>query len=310
MLFRDALLGASRNERVRHAVQSASVSKSILARYLAGEHADDAISVARALVGQGLLVTVDHVGEDIADPGQAEQNAREYVKLLGGLSEVGLSPQAELSVKPSAIGSALAEAGEAVALTHARRICQAARNAGSSVTLDMESHASTDATLRLLAELRLDYPSTGAVLQAGLHRSEGDCRDLAVAGSRVRLCKGAYREPPSVAFQTRDEIDRAYVRCMRILMAGAGYPMIATHDPRLIEIAAALAKRYRREQGDYEFQMLYGVRPDEQRRLAGIGERVRVYVPYGAEWYGYMMRRMADRPANLALFLRSFVSGG
>jgi proline dehydrogenase len=174
----------------------------------------------------------------------------------------------------------------------------------------MEDHTTTDATLEALGELRRDFPQTGAVLQSYLRRTEGDCRDLAGPGSRVRLCKGAYDEPESVAYRDRREVDRSYVRCLKVLMAGQGYPMVATHDPRLVEIAGALAIRHDRAKGSYEFQMLYGVRPDEQRRLADQGERVRVYLPYGNEWYGYLVRRMAERPQNLALFLRSLVSKG
>ncbi|HEY3478694.1 MAG TPA: proline dehydrogenase family protein, partial [Streptomyces sp.] len=142
------------------------------------------------------------------------------------------------------------------------------------------------------------------------HRTESDCRDLAYAGSRVRLCKGAYKEPESVAFQGRREVDRAYVRAMKVLMAGPGYPMLATHDPRLIAIGAELARRNDRAKDSYEFQMLYGIRPHEQERLAAQGQQVRVYVPYGDEWYGYLVRRMAERPANLAFFLRSVATIG
>ena len=172
----------------------------------------------------------------------------------------------------------------------------------------MEDHTTTDSTLGILRELRKDFPETGAVLQAYLRRTEADCRDLAYEGSRVRLCKGAYNEPESVAFQDKHEVDQSYVRCLKVLMAGHGYPMVATHDPRLIEIAGALADRYDRPQGSYEYQMLFGIRPDEQRRLAEAGEQVRVYVPYGEEWYGYLMRRLAERPANLTFFLRSLIT--
>jgi proline dehydrogenase len=172
----------------------------------------------------------------------------------------------------------------------------------------MEDHTTTDSTLEILRQLRLDFPETGAVLQAYLHRTEADCRDLAYGGSRVRLCKGAYKEPASVAYQRRQEVDLAYVRCMNVLLAGAGYPMFATHDPRLIAIAADRAGG--RENSTYEFQMLYGIRPDEQRRLAAAGQTVRVYVPYGGEWYGYLMRRLAERPANLAFFGRALLSKG
>jgi proline dehydrogenase len=162
--------------------------------------------------------------------------------------------------------------------------------------------------LGILRELRKDFPETGAVLQAYLHRTEADCRALAYEGSRVRLCKGAYQEPETVAFQSRLDVDKAYVRCLKVLLAGQGYPMIATHDPRMIEIASSLASRYGRAKGSYEFQMLYGIRPTEQKRLAASGETMRVYIPYGYEWYGYLMRRLAERPQNLTFFVRSLLS--
>jgi proline dehydrogenase len=172
----------------------------------------------------------------------------------------------------------------------------------------MEDHTTTDSTLGIVAELRHDFPQTGAVIQAYLRRSEGDCRALATAGSRVRLCKGAYREPASVAYQSRAEVTDAYVRCAEILMEGDGYPMLATHDPELVAAGQRLAGDVVRGTGEYEFQMLYGIRPLEQRRLAEAGHQVRVYVPFGEEWYGYLMRRLAEKPANLLFFLRALTS--
>jgi proline dehydrogenase len=174
----------------------------------------------------------------------------------------------------------------------------------------MEDHTTTDSTLSIVRDLRADFPWVGAVLQAYLRRTEADCRDLATAGSRVRLCKGAYKEPATVAFQSRSEVDRSYVRCLRVLMDGAGYPMAATHDPRLVRIAQKLVLDAERAKGTYEFQMLYGIRPHEQQRLADGGDTVRVYVPYGDEWYGYLMRRLAERPANIAFFLRALATKG
>jgi proline dehydrogenase len=195
-----------------------------------------------------------------------------------------------------------------MAYDYAHEICDAASAAGTTVTLDMEDHTTTDSTLEILAELRKDHPSTGAVLQAYLRRTEGDCRELAGPGSRVRLCKGAYAEPESVAFQSTLDVDKSYVRCLNILMSGDGYPMVATHDPRLIAIAEDRARWFDRSADEYEFQMLYGVRPEEQARLAGDGHTVRVYVPYGDQWYGYLMRRLAERPANLAFFGRALAT--
>jgi proline dehydrogenase len=299
------LLGVSRSERLRSVVEKAPISRNVVARFIAGAETEDAVRVTREIVADGLTATIDHLGEDTAGRAQAEEAAAAYVALLKGLNDAGLTAGAEVSVKLSAVGQALVGDGERIALDNAREICQAAADVGTTVTLDMEDHTTTDSTLSILADLRTDFPSTGAVLQAYLHRTEGDCRRLAHAGSRVRLCKGAYNEPASVAYQEANDVDRSYVRCMKVLLAGQGYAMIATHDPRLIEIAGSLAARYRREQGSYEYQMLYGVRPEEQRRLARSGETVRVYIPYGREWYGYMMRRLAERPANVMFFLRS-----
>ena len=169
----------------------------------------------------------------------------------------------------------------------------------------MEDHTTTDTTLATVVALRADFPWVAAVLQSQLRRTEGDCRDLAGPGSRVRLCKGAYDEPESVAFADRADVDRSYVRCMKILFAGEGLPLVATHDPRLVAIAQHLGR-----DRPYELQMLYGVRPGAQVDLAAAGERMRVYVPYGTQWYGYFMRRLAERPANVAFFLRALATRG
>lgn len=307
-MLRGALLSAARSQRVKGLVTSMRPTRAVVARYVAGEDTDHAVEVARTLVADRLLVTLDHLGEDTTSLEQASGTVRAYLELLDHLGAAGLTSAAEVSVKLSAVGQALPEDGERVALDHAREICTAARNHGTTVTLDMEDHTTTDSTLGILRELRADFPDTGAVVQAYLHRTESDCRDLAVAGSRVRLCKGAYNEPESVAYQSSHDVDQSYVRCLKILMAGPGYPMVASHDPRLVEIAGALAARNNRAPNTFEYQMLYGIRPAEQRRLAAEGAQVRVYMPYGTEWYGYLMRRLAERPSNVTFFLRSLVS--
>ncbi|MXG89823.1 proline dehydrogenase family protein [Nocardioides flavescens] len=302
------LLVLSRSDAVKRLVSTMPVGAGIVRRHVPGETTDSVVEASAAEIEAGVRVTLDFLGEDTLDEAQADATVAAYLDVLKRLSDHGLTRMAEVSVKLSAIGQALPERGEEIALEHARTICRAARNAGTTVTLDMEDHTTTDSTLGILRELRKDFPETGAVLQAYLHRTESDCRTLAYEGSRVRLCKGAYDEPESVAFQSDLDVDRSYVRCLKVLLGGQGYPMIATHDPRLIEIASSLASRYGRERGSYEFQMLYGIRPEEQRRLVEIGERVRVYIPYGTEWYGYLMRRLAERPQNLTFFLRSLVS--
>jgi proline dehydrogenase len=307
-LLRQPLLLLSRSSLVKRAVSTMPVSAGIVRSYVPGETAESAVSATASLSDDGLRVTLDFLGEDTTDAAQADATVAAYVDLLQQLSARGLTRYAEVSVKLSAVGQFLPENGHKIALENARTICRAARNAGTTVTLDMEDHTTTDSTLMILRELRKDFPETGAVLQAALHRTESDCRALAYEGSRVRLCKGAYLEPESVAFQDKLEIDKSYVRCLKVLLAGEGYPMIATHDPRMVEIASSLASRFGRVAGSYEFQMLYGIRPEEQRRLVAHGENVRVYVPYGTEWYGYLMRRLAERPQNLTFFLRSLIS--
>ena len=312
-LLRQPLLLLARSSLVKRAVSGMPVSAGIVRSYVPGETTESAVAATAELAEGGLRVTLDHLGEDTTDAEQADATVAAYLDVLQELAARGLTRNAEVSVKLSAVGQFLPDAvgfggGQKIALENARTICRAARNAGTAVTLDMEDHTTTDSTLSILRELRKDFPETGAVLQAALHRTESDCRALAYEGSRVRLCKGAYLEPDSVAFQDKLEISKSYVRCLKVLLAGEGYPMIATHDPQMIEIASSLASRYGRAAGTYEYQMLYGIRPEEQRRLVASGETVRVYVPYGTEWYGYLMRRLAERPQNLSFFVKSLIS--
>jgi proline dehydrogenase len=307
-LLRQPLLLLARSGRVKQLVSTMPVSAGIVSSYVPGETSESVVEATAGLVEDGLRATLDFLGEDTLDAEQAEACVAAYLDVLERLSAHGLTRSTEVSVKLSAIGQKLPVNGEKIALENARTICRAARNAGTTVTLDMEDHTTTDSTLGILRELRKDFPETGAVLQSALHRTEADCRALAYEGSRVRLCKGAYLEPEAVAFQERLDIDRSYVRCLKVLLAGQGHPMIATHDPRMVQIASSLASRYGRAPGSYEYQMLFGIRPEEQRRLSAAGETVRVYIPYGAEWYGYLMRRLAERPQNLSMFVKSLVS--
>lgn len=304
-MLRTPILAAARNEHVKRVVAGAPVSRNVVARFVAGERTEDAVEVSRQLTGDGLLVSLDHLGEDTTDSATAAAVVRAYREVLAALASAGLAQGTEVSVKLSALGLAL---DPAIAYEHARQVCAAAHEAGTTVTVDMEDHTTTDATLELIGRLRVGFPDVGAVLQAYLRRTEDDCRALATAGSRVRLCKGAYAEPESVAFRTRGAVDESFRRCLGVLMNGQGYPMVATHDPALLAEALRLAGEVGRDQGSYELQMLYGIRPKEQLRLAAEGEQVRVYVPYGTEWYGYLMRRLAERPANLTFFLRALAS--
>ena len=309
-MLRATLFSASRSAPVRTLVENAPVSRSVVKRFVPGTSVADAVRASAGIVASGRLVSLDLLGEDINDREHAEATRGAYLEVLRVLGEAGLTHAAEVSVKLSAVGQFLAGDGEKIALENTRAICSAAKELGTTVTVDMEDHTTTDSTLSIVRQLRVDFPDTGAVVQSYLHRTEGDCRDLSGPQSRVRLCKGAYNEPESVAFRDKGDVDRSYVRCLKVLMAGQGYPMVATHDPRLVEIAGTLAVRHGRPPGNYEYQMLYGIRPHEQERLAAAGERLRVYLPYGDEWYGYFMRRLAERPANVGFFLRSLVSRG
>lgn len=311
-VLRQGLLQMSKSGRVRSLVEKAPVSREVVNRFVAGDSTADAVAAARALGLTGRSCTIDHLGEDTLELHQAQNTRDAYLTLLSALGDAGLSQggKAEVSLKLSALGQALPGDGAKIALEHAREICQGAANAGTTVTLDMEDHTTTDQTLEALRDLRQDFPTVGAVLQSYLRRTEADCRDLAYEGSRIRLCKGAYDEPESVAFQGKTEVDQSYVRCLKVLMEGKGYPMVASHDPRLVEIAGALAHKQDRAADTFEYQMLYGIRPEEQKRIADRGDLMRVYVPYGQEWYGYLIRRMAERPANAMFFLRSLVTKG
>ncbi|MGO8960822.1 MAG: proline dehydrogenase family protein [Streptosporangiaceae bacterium] len=309
-MLRQTLLALSASKRARHLIMATPMTREVVARFVAGETAADALVVSRRLIASGRLVSLDFLGEDTTDPGQAAAVTDEYVRLLSELADADLTAggRAEVSVKPTAVGLGLADHGEKTALENVARIASAASDAGTTVTLDMEDHTRVEPTLRLVRELRADFPDLGCVLQSYLRRTEADCRELAVAGSRVRLCKGAYQAPEEVGIATRAEVDRGYARCMRVLLDGPGYPMLATHDPRLIAIAGVKADLAGREPDSFEYQLLYGIRPAEQERLASTGARVRVYLPYGRDWYGYLVRRLAERPANLAFFVRALLS--
>lgn len=302
-MLRSALLTAARSSTLRSAAEHSRVARHVVDRFVAGRDLDGALDAVEALI-PGRLITMDYLGENTEDLSQATAVTDAYLALLDRLEETGLTERVEVSVKLSALGLGLA-GGSAIATDNAAEICSRAEAAGTTVTVDMEDHTTTDATLRTVRELRTAWPDTGAVLQAYLRRTEADCADLAGPGSRVRLCKGAYDEPASVAYTDRAEVDDSYRRCLRVLMNGQGYPMVATHDPLLIAYAGQLASALRRP---FEYQMLYGVRPEEQIRLAGQGHRLRVYLPYGSAWFPYFMRRLGERPANVMFLVRSLTS--
>lgn len=308
-LLRKPILAVSSSKRVRDLTTRLPITRSVVQRFVAGETTVDAVRAVRELRAAGMQVTMDHLGENTTDTTQADATVAAYLELIDELAKAGLADGAEMSVKLSAVGQALTSTdGHAYALRSAQKIADAAYGAGARLNLDMEDHTTVDDTLQILARLREDHPDVGVAVQAMLLRTPKDLTGLVGAGSRVRLVKGAYDESSRVAFVDPAQVDLAYVRALKILMAGDGYPMVGSHDPRMIRIATELARRAGRGPESYEHQLLYGIRPEEQRRLVANGRSVRVYVPYGSDWYGYFTRRLAERPANLLFFLRALLS--
>ncbi len=308
MVLRHTLIAASQNERLRSLVARTPLTRGVVNRFVAGEELSDAVRTAAGLADMGVYSTIDHLAENAVDRARADDVTREYLALLETVHDAGFGSWAEVSVKPTAVGLALGAEGESFAAENISRICASAESAGTTVTVDMEDEARVPATLRIVREVRQRYPWLGCVLQSYLRRTEGDASAMATPGSRVRLCKGAYTPDADTGYRNRHEADQAFVRSSRVLFEGGAYPMVATHDPRLVAIAGTLARRSGYGHTDFEYQMVLGARPDEQRKLAGLGARVRVYVPYGAAWYGYLMRRVAERPANLRFAARAVAS--
>jgi proline dehydrogenase len=312
-LLRPGLLAAGRSARVERAVTRIPVTKHTVDRFVAGTTEEQVVTAAGTTLESGRYISIDYLGEDTRDPGQAADTARHYLQLLDLLATLPVAATSgprplEVSLKLSALGQFLPQDGHQIALENAQKICTAAEQAGVWVTVDAEDHTCTDSTLAIVGELRADFPDLGTVLQAYLKRTEADCRDLSGPGSRIRLCKGAYAEPAAVAHQDKDDVNAAFERCLGILMAGQGYPMVASHDPAMIQIALQQAIVAGRDANQFELQMLYGIRDTEQRRIVDNGLHLRTYLPYGDEWFGYFMRRLAERPQNLTFFVRSLTS--
>ncbi len=312
--LRPAIMAASRRHGLRRAAEGLPVTRKVVHRFVPGETIGSALNSVAALRASSRLVSIDYLGEDVCDADDADAAVQTYLDLIENLGRLGdpaggVRPL-EVSVKLSALGQSLRRGGEKIARENAWSICDAAGRAGVWVTVDAENHTTTDSTLCIVRDLRAEFPWLGTVLQAYLKRTLGDCEEFAASGARIRLCKGAYDEPASVAHRDRDEVTDSYLACLRVLMAGSGYPMVASHDPAIIGAVPAVLSESGRGTGSFEYQMLYGIRDDEQRRLAEAGNQVRTYVPFGTQWYGYFMRRLAERPANLTFFLRALAQRG
>lgn len=270
-------------------------------RFVAGEELDEALAAARVCNDHGMMASLDYLGENVTTTADAQHSRDAYLEVFEKISEQGLN--ANVSCKLTALGLDLStDFCEGLLLS----IVERAAATDNFLRVDMEGSAYTERTIDLVKRVRSQSPAIGTVIQAYLYRSEKDVQDLLAYGCRIRLCKGAYKESPEVAFEKKADVDGNYVRLARMLLPSGFYHGIATHDPRMIGATIRAAAENRISKEDFEFQMLYGVRTDLQRRLVRDGYRVRVYIPYGKDWFPYFMRRLAERPANVGFFLRNF----
>ena len=301
---RTLLLSLADNPAVRQTVSKNGLSKGLIQRFVAGETLPEALAAAQGLQAHGITTALDLLGENVATEAEADASASAYLAVLEALAGSGL-PSPYISIKLTALGLDL---GNDLAVFHLRRILTAAQTAGNAfVRVDMEGSAYTQQTLDIVRAARAEFANVGTVLQSYLYRTDADLTLLISENIRVRLVKGAYAEPPSVAYPNKGDVDAAYLRQMHMLLLGGDFPAIATQDESIIHSA----KRFVREQklpGErFEFQMLLGIRRDLQDSLAAEGYNVRVYMPFGASWYPYFMRRLAERPANVAFVLKNLV---
>jgi len=307
-VLRAVLLGASESALARRVVTGWSVPRRIALRFVAGDTLPDGIRVVQALAGEGKSATLDYLGERVTSAREARAAAKVYLEALERIADAHFD--CGVSVKPTQMGLRLDPDPRALARDLIAEIVAAAEQIGAHVTLDMEGSDVTEATVGLVEQLReAGYTEIGCAIQAYLRRTSSDLERLCRIGASVRLCKGAYAEPPSIAFSSRAEVDASYAACAELLLRRGAYPRIATHDHGQIEHAKRVAERLGLPRDAFEFQMLYGIRPALQDQLVRDGYRVRVYVPFGDQWYPYFMRRLAERPANLAFFLRALRGG-
>jgi proline dehydrogenase len=287
---------------MRHFTESSALGKRVSRRFVAGLHLDDAIDAVAAVNQLGMTATLDPLGENVDSQAAAEQAAATACHILEEIQRCRVD--SNLSIKLTQLGLDL---GLDLARAQVRRILDCARQWNTFIRVDMEGSPYTETTIRLVEELHGEGYHVGTVLQAYLHRTAGDLERLTAKGIRIRLVKGAYREPAEVAIQEKAEVDANYIRLLDPLLASDGYHAIATHDERMIAAAIACARRLQRAPNSFEFQMLYGIRRDLQQKLRREGWNVRVYIPFGPEWYPYFMRRLAERPANLLFLLKNLV---
>jgi len=303
-ILRSGFIALSHNRPLRHFFEHSTLGTRLNKRFIAGMKIDDALRVAEMLSSQGIAVTLDSLGESVTSPSEAHRSAEVYHQLLDFIEQRGL--KANISLKLTQMGL---EQSTELAESIASNLVQHARSTGSFVRIDMEDSHLTQVTLDIVRRVHAQAGmrgSVGVVIQAYLYRSQADVEQLIADGIRIRLCKGAYDEPPEVAFPRKSEVDTNFLALGKMLLSSSQYHALATHDVKMIAAVKAYAAAQKIDPGHFEFQMLYGVRRDLQRKLVAEGYNVRVYVPFGTEWYPYFMRRLAERPANVLFLARNF----
>ena len=302
MLTRSALIHLSRQEWLKDFATRFKLFKKLTTRFIAGENINEAIAAIRDLNARGCSASFDHLNESVTSTAETEAEVREYLDVLARIDESGID--SNVSIKLTQFGL---EIDPELAYRNARRVVADAARRGNFVRIDMEGSNVTQATIDVFKRLRAEFGlnDVGIVLQSYLYRTMDDARELVQIPARIRLCKGAYDEPPEVAFPEKRDVDNNYVEVMKVLLSSGIYHGIATHDPKMIDVTIDFARRENINKDAFEFQMLYGIRRDLQEKLAKDGYRMRVYVPYGERWYPYFMRRLAERPANIWFVLKN-----
>jgi proline dehydrogenase len=306
MVTRNALLYLARHEGLKDFATRFSPFKKMTTRFVAGEDIDEAVAAIREVNARGATASFDHLNESVANRAETEQEVREYNRVLAAIDETGI--RSNVSIKLTQFGLGI---DPELAYRNAREVVAEAARRGNFVRVDMEQSSVTQTTIDIFKRLRAEFDlnTVGIVLQSYLRRTEQDTQDLLKIPARIRICKGAYNEPPEVAFPDKRDVDENYIRVMRTLLSSGVYHGIATHDPAMIDATIDYAAREGIPKEAFEFQMLYGVRRDLQVQLAADGYNMRVYVPYGKHWYPYFMRRLAERPANVWFVLKNMLKG-
>jgi proline dehydrogenase len=293
-MLKATLLYLAHNDTARNFVIHNRATRAVSRRFVAGEVLDDAIEATRVLNQRSMHVSLDHLGENVSDAKEAVSAARDYIAILDRIQQAGVD--ANISIKLTALGL---DVSQELCEQDVRRILGHAQQIPIFVRIDMEGSAYTEQTVDIALRMHKQYEHTGTVIQSCMHSSKKHVEQLIAQGVRVRLVKGAYKEPHTVAFQQKSEVDHNFVRLMAMLLQRGNYPAIATQDEAIINATCKFARDHGISKSAFEFQMLYGIRRDLQEKLVSQGYNMRIYVPYGSQWYPYLMRRMAERPANL-----------